>query len=594
MAELIQKQDTLNEGRIKLNAAITDAEQAKITADGADSKATQALANSESTQTQLDTIVINGDSSVEAAQARVDEKGVGHTTLKDRIDDGFTKVTSQLSETVKDGVTLSEFSSVQEAIDHAVSKNLPNIFLDVPDINLHNVDFKNLNVIGSNTNVTGSPKNIKGSRGILLKGIDQDVTQQGIFDNLSGTVSSKVIHKVSNDEIYVYSKKPYSNEYLEFQFKNGIYTENNSAGSPAELLRLTGVYNLTDAYSQLITPRDKSEGWDEYLVNINNSTDDPGTRKKQLKFQRHSSGYGYIDFEVYVNDFGDIHLGLYSTNGSPESVTVKVGDTIIHTFSARAVNGPYFTIKKINTNLRKGNVVIRIEKQGTNPLYICSNMYPLHETPRDATIDHVAFFDDGKGYITHHGAMDYAMIEDGGYYWGSFHGGETRSSFKLVIDGVNYSSVGHNGKFLVGKKIRIDQTTQIGSLFESRTSQQIGRDGFFDFTFALKGDANLRTIYTTMTTTDNAFKHVMFPRLQNVSADGEYYFGRVNKIIQENIDTQQRITTLFTRYENENNVNGGLFIRTTQGAYNKVYYGPVVQGLRNIKELHGENTRIFE
>ena len=102
MAELIQKQDTLNEGRVKINAAITDAEQAKVTADGADSKATQALSNSESTQTQLDTIVINGDSSVEAAQARVDEKGVGHTTLKDRIDDGFTKVTSQLNDIEND------------------------------------------------------------------------------------------------------------------------------------------------------------------------------------------------------------------------------------------------------------------------------------------------------------------------------------------------------------------------------------------------------------------------------------------------------------------------------------------------------------
>lgn len=102
MAELIQKQDTLNEGREKINAAITDAEQAKITSEDADVKATQALAKSESTQTQLDTIVINGDSSVEAAQARVDEKGVGHTTLKDRIDDGFTKVTSQLNETIRD------------------------------------------------------------------------------------------------------------------------------------------------------------------------------------------------------------------------------------------------------------------------------------------------------------------------------------------------------------------------------------------------------------------------------------------------------------------------------------------------------------
>lgn len=98
MAEHINKTDTLNEGRVKLNEAISDAETAKVTAEGADVKSTQALANSESTQTQLDTIVIEGDSSVEAAQARVDEKGESHATLKARIDDGFEKTSSQLAE----------------------------------------------------------------------------------------------------------------------------------------------------------------------------------------------------------------------------------------------------------------------------------------------------------------------------------------------------------------------------------------------------------------------------------------------------------------------------------------------------------------
>src|SRR5690625_600682 len=100
MAELIQKTDTLNEGREKLNEAIKDAEKAKTDSSEAKSTANTALANSESTQTQLDTIVIEGDSSVEAAQARVDEKGQSHTTLKERIDDGFTKVNTQLAEKV--------------------------------------------------------------------------------------------------------------------------------------------------------------------------------------------------------------------------------------------------------------------------------------------------------------------------------------------------------------------------------------------------------------------------------------------------------------------------------------------------------------
>src|SRR5690625_643965 len=98
MAELIQKTDTLNEGREKLNEAIKDAGKAKIDSSEAKATAEQALDNSESTQTQLDQVVIDGDSSVEAAQARVDEKGQSHTTLKDRIDDGFTKVNSQLAD----------------------------------------------------------------------------------------------------------------------------------------------------------------------------------------------------------------------------------------------------------------------------------------------------------------------------------------------------------------------------------------------------------------------------------------------------------------------------------------------------------------
>src|SRR5690625_232189 len=99
--EHINKTDTLNEGREKLNAAIDGANAADVTSKEADTKATQALANSESTQTQLDTIVIDGDSSVEAAQARVDEKGVPHPTLKARIDDGMNSVNQQLADTVE-------------------------------------------------------------------------------------------------------------------------------------------------------------------------------------------------------------------------------------------------------------------------------------------------------------------------------------------------------------------------------------------------------------------------------------------------------------------------------------------------------------
>lgn len=99
MAELINERDSLNTGRKKLNEAIKDADKAKSDSNEAKTKAEQALLKSESTQEQLNQVVIDGDSSVEAAQARVDEKGQPHSTLKERIDDGFTKVNTQLAET---------------------------------------------------------------------------------------------------------------------------------------------------------------------------------------------------------------------------------------------------------------------------------------------------------------------------------------------------------------------------------------------------------------------------------------------------------------------------------------------------------------
>src|SRR5690606_28364892 len=101
MADLIKRTDTLNQGREKLNTAITDAETAKVVSEQADDKATQALAKSESTQTQLDTIVIDGDSSVEAAQARVSTTGTAYGTLKQRLDTEYEEVTSQLAQNMK-------------------------------------------------------------------------------------------------------------------------------------------------------------------------------------------------------------------------------------------------------------------------------------------------------------------------------------------------------------------------------------------------------------------------------------------------------------------------------------------------------------
>ena len=67
-------------------------------ADQAVTMARSANSKSDSTQLQLDEIVIDGDSSVEAAQARVDIKNISYATLKDRLDTEQQEVNAQLAQ----------------------------------------------------------------------------------------------------------------------------------------------------------------------------------------------------------------------------------------------------------------------------------------------------------------------------------------------------------------------------------------------------------------------------------------------------------------------------------------------------------------
>lgn len=116
MLELIKPTDTLAEGYPKINAAIQKADQAFVVADNAVDTANNALAvanqsltNSQSTQEQLNQIVIDGDSSVEAAQARVNaDNSITYDTLKERLDAEYVELKSQLEENTKQIVNIGD------------------------------------------------------------------------------------------------------------------------------------------------------------------------------------------------------------------------------------------------------------------------------------------------------------------------------------------------------------------------------------------------------------------------------------------------------------------------------------------------------
>lgn len=121
MAELIQKTDTLNQGREKLNEAIKDADKAKLDAGSAVNTSNQAKQiaqtaenKSDYTQQQLDNIIIeSGTSDAEVIQARG-----GEPLLKDRLDKTDTNV---LDFGINVRNYVENFSDTTEAIRSAES-----------------------------------------------------------------------------------------------------------------------------------------------------------------------------------------------------------------------------------------------------------------------------------------------------------------------------------------------------------------------------------------------------------------------------------------------------------------------------------------
>jgi hypothetical protein len=117
--------DSLKQSYPKLNSAIDNANEALNKSTTAETNSTNAVSTANSVQQQFNQVVIEGDSSVEAAQARINADGTTFTTLKDRLDNSDKKtsewITPENFGAVGDGI-VDDKVAIQNAINEASTK----------------------------------------------------------------------------------------------------------------------------------------------------------------------------------------------------------------------------------------------------------------------------------------------------------------------------------------------------------------------------------------------------------------------------------------------------------------------------------------
>ena len=130
-ANTINKGESLAQSYPKVNQAIIDSYDAKTKAERADRNSNEALVKAKNTTNQLKQIVIEGDSSVEAAQARVNAYGGSVETLTERIEYLETEINIKMPPFNATGTPDQDDSEAfQKALD--IAKQTGGVKIKVP------------------------------------------------------------------------------------------------------------------------------------------------------------------------------------------------------------------------------------------------------------------------------------------------------------------------------------------------------------------------------------------------------------------------------------------------------------------------------
>jgi hypothetical protein len=453
----------------------------------------------------------------------------------------------------------------------------------------------------TNANVTAN------TSALATKADQANLTYNNVTQPL-GSVSKKIIYKISDTEYRVISKKPSKTgfTYMKFTKDSGVVGDSQNIGTPWQLMRLSAVYDVVKALvynkpssytsSQLQTPG--ANDFQTYNTNSDYST--PSTIGYISNNARNVAN-SYLEFTVTIKKShnGVLHLGFYGTSGSCKNIDILINGTTVR--SGVDLSNTTAAIKVIPVSVANylGDITVRlsIPASPTNSVmhFLGFNAHDLAEANENLDYNNALY---SSGVTANHyisqstGANDYA-INANGKWMGSFHGGETSTALSVLLDGVDITTLTAN-TFAFGKKLEFVQSTNINNQINTHSITKVYYDSVYEFDcyFDIPTPFNVSLFYSIMTCSNDTFSHVIYPIDVN-TLSGDTQLPLYNKVIQENPTTKYRITSMYTPW-NSYKADMPLKVRFTTSTYCKLYHGKVVNFSDTLSSCGFSQIKIFD
>ena len=242
VTQITDAMNEFNDLKPKAELSVSQSAEALTKSQSALNVANSADTLSKSIQEQFNQVIIDGDSSVEAAQARVDASGHTNPTLKARLDKEHNEVTAQLAQMVTnvktfgakgDGITddTNAFISALNEIDDGSTLYIPNGHYRLTSWSGYSLT-KNINIIGQSKshvilegNITNDFMIIRSNFSLEKVGLESWRT---VFTGASGVNLDYFVLKdniiKNNRTIVNWSNDPIS-KIKEFYFEDCIFQD---------------------------------------------------------------------------------------------------------------------------------------------------------------------------------------------------------------------------------------------------------------------------------------------------------------------------------------------------------------------------------